>query len=112
MELNYKLDEIKLIAGDDKDFIVVIIAAFLDEVPDALQLIIEGYRRKNFIKVYQNAHKIKPIIKQFEISIYNDLLVLENWGKNKVDLDVSESLSILKSEIDKVVKEMKIDFKL
>ena len=111
MELNYKLDEIRLIAGDDESFIAIIVDAFLEEVPEALQLIIEGYRRKNHDKVYQNAHKIKPTIKQFNLSVYDELMVLHDWGKNKENTDVSESLAILKFEIDKVVNEMKSDFK-
>lgn len=112
MEINYKLDEIRLIAGGDDSFIAIIVAAFLEEVPEALRLIMEGYGAKNHNDVYQNSHKIKPTIKQFHLSVYDELMTLHDWGKNKEDADVSGSLAILKLEIDKVVEEMKSDFNL
>jgi len=112
MEVNYKLHQIREIAGGDESFIPIIIEAFLEEVPEAVQLISEGLSENDHNKVYQNAHKIKPTVQQFEISIYEELIVVQDWGKFKQESNVTDAFERLQEAIAAVVVEMKTDFDL
>jgi len=112
MEINYKLHQIREIAGGDESFIPIIIEAFLEEVPEAVQLILEGLRLGNHEQVYQNAHKIKPTVQQFELSIYDALIILQDWGKFKQETNVMAVFKKLQLEVAAVVSEMKTDFNL
>ncbi len=113
MEVNYKLDKVKELAAGDEGFVVAIASAFLEEVPEAVIQIGKGLAEKDFQKVYQNAHKIKPTIQLFDIPVYNDVIVLQDWGKfeqeEKNVLPTFERVSIV---VKNVVAELKSDFKL
>lgn len=113
MEVNYKLDKIKELAAGDEGFVVAIASAFLEEVPEAVIQMGKGLAEKDFQKVYQNAHKIKPTIQLFDIPVYNDVIVLQDWGKfeqeEKNVLPTFERVSIV---VKNVVTELKSDFKL
>lgn len=113
MEVNYKLDKVKELAAGDEGFVVAIASAFLEEVPEAVIQMGKGLAEKDFQKVYQNAHKIKPTIQLFDIPVYNDVIVLQDWGKfeqeEKNVLPTFERVSIV---VKNVVAELKSDFKL
>ena len=90
MEKQYKLDKIRELAGGDKAFIEAIIFAFLDEVPEAINQIKEGYSNADFKQVYQNAHKIKPTIEMFDLPVYDEVIKIQDWGKfQQSDCDIS-----------------------
>lgn len=113
MEVNYKLDKVKELASGDDDFIAAIAAAFLEEVPEAIMQINKGIEHKNFIQVYQNAHKIKPTIQLFDIAVLEDVLILQDWGKfEKGNDDVSNEQERVNAVINAVVSEIKSDFSL
>jgi len=112
MKKSYNLDQIKEIAGGDESFIPVIIAAFLEEVPEAVQQMAEGLQANNHNQVYQNAHKLKPTFKQFGLKMYDELIVLQDWGKFKQDANVTETFKKLEENISSVIVEMKTDFDL
>lgn len=113
MELNYKLDKVKELAGGDDEFVRAIAAAFLEEVPEAVNLIKEGVQNFDFKKAYENAHKIKPTVQMFELGIYNDVITLQDWGKfEQKDKDVTLPLEKVIEVVKIVVKEIKSDFNL
>jgi len=113
MEVNYKLEKVRELASGDDDFVTAIASAFLEEVPEAIIQINEGITNKNFHKVYQNAHKIKPTIQMFDIAILDDVLVLQDWGKfEKITDDVSVEQERVNAVIKAVVSELKSDFSL
>ncbi len=112
MKQYYKLHAIREIAGEDESFIVIIIAAFLEEIPEAVGLIKEGLQEGNHNKVYQNAHKIKPTVQQFELPIYKELIILQDWGKFKQNTNVDAVFLKLENIINKVILEMKTNFNL
>ncbi len=112
MARNYNLDQIKEIAGGDESFVPIIIAAFLEEVPEAIQQMEEGLKANNYEQVYQNAHKLKPTFKQFGLAMYDELIVLQDWGKFKQNTNVTETFKKLQNSIANVIIEMKSDFDL
>lgn len=113
MELNYKLDKVKELAGGDEDFVKAIAEAFLEEVPEAVALIKEGVQNWDFKKAYENAHKIKPTVQMFELGIYNDVITIQDWGKfEQKDKDVTLQLDKVIEVVKLAVKEIKADFNL
>lgn len=113
MEVNYKLNNVRELAGGDESFIADIAAAFVEEVPEAIALIKEGLAKKNYEQVYQNAHKIKPTIQMFELPIYNEIIVIQDWGKfEQAGKDVSKTFNKVNILIQAVTKELKSDFNL
>lgn len=113
MEVNYKLNKVRELAGGDEDFIAAIAAAFIEEVPEAIAEIEEGLKHKDFKQVYQNAHKIKPTVEMFEMGVFEELLVVQDWGKFEQEgKDVSTAFEKLTAVVDAVVKELTSDFDL
>lgn len=113
MEVNYKLDKVRELASGDEDFTLAIASAFLEEVPEAIAQINKGILNKDFHRVYQNAHKIKPTIQMFDIAILEDVIVLQDWGKfEKANEDVSIEQKRVNAVINAVVSELKSDFSL
>ncbi len=113
MEVNYKLGKVRELASGDEGFIEAIASAFLEEVPDAVEQIHEGIVTQNCALVYQNAHKIKPTIQMFDITILDDLLVIQDWGKyEKLSEDVTENFDRVNAVIKIVSSEIKSDFNL
>lgn len=113
MEVNYKLNNVRELAGGDDEFVAAIAAAFVQEVPEAIALIKDGLSTKNYEQVYQNAHKIKPTIQMFELPIYNEIIVIQDWGKFKqAGKDVSKTFNKVSILIQAVTKELKADFNL
>lgn len=111
--MNYKLDKVKELASGDVDFIAAIAAAFLEEVPEAVSQIKIGIQDKDFTKVYQNAHKIKPTIQLFDIPVFEDVLIVQDWGKfEQKNKTISEEFERISIVIEQVSAELKADFKL
>lgn len=113
MEVNYKLNNVRELAAGDEDFVAAIAEAFIEEVPEAIALIKDGLAKKNYEQVYQNAHKIKPTIQMFELPIYNEIIVIQDWGKfEQAGKDVSKTFNKVSILIQAVTKELKSDFNL
>lgn len=113
MEVNYRLDKVRELACGDDDFIAAIAAAFLEEVPEAVSQIEIGLNDNDFTKVYQNAHKIKPTIQLFDIPIFDDVLIIQDWGKfEQKDKNVTAEFERLNTIVKVVSAELKSDFKL
>ena len=113
MEVNYSLNKVTELASGDNDFIAAIAAAFLDEVPEAVSEIEVGINEGDFVKVYQNAHKIKPTIQLFDIPVFEELVMIQNWGKlEQKDKNIANEFKRLSAIIKTVTSELKSDFKL
>ena len=72
-----------------------------------------GLKDSDFMKVYQNAHKIKPTIQLFDIPVFEDVLVIQDWGKfEQKDKKVTVEFERLNAVVKDVLAELKSDFKL
>lgn len=113
MEVNYKLDKVNELASGDLDFVAAIATAFLEEVPAAIAQIEIGLQSNNYEQVYQNAHKIKPTIQLFDIPVFEEVLVIQDWGKFKQkDKNVVTEFARVNAVIKAVISELKSDFKI
>ena len=113
MEQHYKLHRVRELADNDEEFIATLAAAFLEEVPEDADRLKKAVAEEDYQEAYQAAHKMKPTIDLFELGVYDDLIKVQDWGKfTQTDVDVSEPLEVVLDAVERVVQEIKSDFKL
>ncbi|MCK5400034.1 MAG: Hpt domain-containing protein [Flavobacteriaceae bacterium] len=113
MEEHYKLHRVRELADGDEDFVIALLQAFLEEVPeDAKQLQI-AVDCKDYLAAYKAAHKMKPTIDLFELGVFDDLIEVQDWGKFELKgKDVSQQLGIVLRAVENTTAEIKVDFNL
>ncbi|ARV09024.1 Hpt domain-containing protein [Winogradskyella sp. PC-19] len=113
MPEHYKLDRVRELADNDEDFVAALAAAFLEEVPEDAERLRNSVPAKDYKETYQAAHKMKPTIDLFELGVYDELILVQDWGKfEQTNNDVSEPLQILLTAVENTVNEIKKDFGL
>ena len=113
MEENYKLYRVRELADGDEDFVLAIAAAFLEEVPEDAARLKKAVAEADFYTTYQAAHKMKPTIDLFELGVLDDLIIVQDWGKDeKVNEDVSKELKKVLEAVERATAEIKSDFNL
>lgn len=113
MAEHYKLERVRELADNDEDFVVALVGAFLEEVPEDAERLRKSVPARDYKETYQAAHKMKPTIDLFELGVYDQLIEVQDFGKfEQTDKDVSEQLQTLLTAIDSAVEEMKNDFGL
>ncbi|MEO8773241.1 MAG: Hpt domain-containing protein, partial [Gelidibacter sp.] len=83
MEENYKLYRVRELADGDEDFVNAIAAAFLEEVPEDAARLKKAVAEADYYTTYQAAHKMKPTIDLFELGVLDDLITVQDWGKDE-----------------------------
>lgn len=113
MAEHYKLHRVRELAENDEDFVVALVGAFLEEVPEDAERLRKSVPARDYKETYQAAHKMKPTIDLFELGVYDQLIEVQDFGKfEQTDKDVSNQLQVLLTAIDNAVEEMKKDFGL
>ena len=113
MEQHYKLHRVKELADGDEEFIVALAQAFLEEVPADARLLKIAVDSKDYLATYQSAHKMKPTIELFELGVFDELILVQDWGKfEQKGIDVSNELAIVLKAVEDTVEEIKVDFNL
>ncbi len=111
MDKHYSLDSLKEIAGGDEDFMAIVAQTFLEEIPPDLRALNEAIENDNKDLAYQFAHKMKPNIEMFGISILKDITTIESWTKgNKPRASITENIEKLNAVLNQVFEELKSDF--
>ena len=96
MEQYYKLDKIRELADNDKEFIQTLAMTFLEEVPSDAGLLKTAVENKDYSGAYQSAHKMKPTVDLFELGVLDVLIEVQDWGKfEQKSIDVSDELAIV-----------------
>ncbi|MEJ6791509.1 MAG: Hpt domain-containing protein [Lacinutrix sp.] len=113
MEQHYKLHRLKELADNDKEFLLALAQAFLEEVPADAILLKQAVDNNNKPQTYQVSHKMKPTIDVFELGVLDKLIEIQDWAKlAKEGEDVSAQLVIVLEAIEKATAEIKADFNL
>ncbi len=113
MEQHYKLHRVRELADGDEDFVKALLEAFLEEVPEDARLLQIAVVSKDYLAVYQSAHKMKPTIDLFELGVFDDLIEVQDWGKfEQKDRDITEKLDIVLKAVENTVEEIKTDLNL
>ncbi|WP_299128955.1 Hpt domain-containing protein [uncultured Winogradskyella sp.] len=113
MEKHYKLDRVREMADNDQDFIMALAAAFIEEVPEDADRLRRAVPEGDFYETYQAAHKMKPTIELFGLDIFDELIVVQDWGKfEQSDKNVDTELQKVLTAVEKATAEIKFDFNL
>jgi HPt (histidine-containing phosphotransfer) domain-containing protein len=113
MPQHYKLDRIREMSDNDEDFVAMIAATFLEEVPEDAERLKVAVPNKDYKEAYQAAHKMKPTIDLFELGILDTLIEVQDWGKfEQTDKNVDEQLQIVLTAVEDAANEIKADFGL
>ncbi len=111
MEKHYSLESLEEIAGGDADFMAIVAQTFLEEIPPDLEALTIAVSNDNKELAYQFAHKMKPNIEMFGISVLKDITTIETWTKgNRSNESVSENVGSINAILAKVFDELKEDF--
>jgi HPt (histidine-containing phosphotransfer) domain-containing protein len=109
----YKLDRIREMSDNDEDFVALLAATFLEEVPEDAERLRDAVLNKDYREAYQAAHKMKPTIDLFELGVLETLIEVQDWGKfEQFDKNVEEQLQIVLTAVERTANEIKADFGL
>ncbi len=114
MALKYNLAKVYALSDNDPEFVNEILTLFVNEVPEDLQQIGEGIKKKDHKHAYAYAHKIKPSLDLLGLNVaFEEILQIEAWtkteGKKK---EIIETYKSVKTQIKEAIKELKKDFDL
>jgi HPt (histidine-containing phosphotransfer) domain-containing protein len=114
MAINYNLSKVYALSDNDSEFVIQIIMLFVTEVPQDLKQIEKGIREKDHKQAYSYAHKIKPTLDLFGMTMaYEEILQVEAWtkveGKRK---EIEATFESIQDHVDKAIKEIKKDFEI
>lgn len=109
----YKLDRVRDMADNDEDFVMALAAAFIEEVPEDAERLRKSVPEKDYHETYQAAHKMKPTIELFELGVYDELIVVQDWGKyEESGKNVDTELQKVLTAVENATNEIKADFGL
>ena len=110
---NYSAESLKVMAGDDQEFMTVVAQTFLDEIPPDLKALGEAIKNNNRELAYQFAHKMKPNLEMFGIDVVSDITTIESWTRTLKNVSsISSNIENVTSTVEKVFEELKMDFNL
>ena len=113
MAEHYKLDRVREMADNDEDFVMALAAAFIEEVPEDAERLRKAVPERDYHETYQAAHKMKPTIELFDLGVYDELIVVQDWGKFEQDgKNVDAELQAVLTAVEKATAEIKSDFSL
>lgn len=113
MSKNYNLESVREMAGNDEDFVKVIVETFLEEIPTDVKFMNEAIDNDNPELAYQFAHKMKPNLQLFGLELMDQILVIEAWSKAKENaVKANEAGEKIASKVGLAEQELKKDFQL
>jgi len=111
MEKHYSKESLNEIAGGDVEFMAIIAKTFLEEIPPDLISMAEAIENDNKELAYQFAHKMKPNLEMFGISLKKDVTAIETWSEtSKSKATIMVHLENISTTLEEVFKELKADF--
>lgn len=113
MGKNYSIESLKVISGDDEDFMKVLAQTFLEEIPPDLASLEEAIINDNKELAYQFAHKMKPNLEMFGIDLAKQITGIESWTKTSKGVDtIMPHIDLAVTTLHLVFDELKEDFTL
>lgn len=105
----YNLKSLKKIAGDNQEFIEKMIDLFCSITPSHVTQLKKNWEEKNFKKVGEIAHGMKPSIDQMGIyTLHETIRKVEKVGKEAFDQqEIEKEINKLSNTIDQVVNQLK-----
>lgn len=114
MAINYNLSKVYALSDNDPEFVMQIIMLFVTEVPQDLKQMQLGIKQKDYKQAYAFAHKIKPTLDLFGMTIaYEEILQVEAWTKNEGKRkEIDATFESIKYQVNKAIKEIKKDYEI
>lgn len=104
----YNLDSVRELAGEDDEFVQMLVETFLEEIPYDLEEMNEALQAKDPQATYQKAHKMKPNLLLFGLDLKPEIGILESWAKQGTQQDRIEQAGAI---ITQAVKEAQVQLK-
>ncbi len=109
----YKLDRVREMADNDEDFVVALVGAFLEEVPEDAERLKNAVAENDYHEAYQAAHKMKPTVDLFELGVLETLIEVQDWGKfEQTDKNVDAQLAIVLEAVENASNDLRSEFGL
>jgi HPt (histidine-containing phosphotransfer) domain-containing protein len=113
MKKSYSFENLNQLADGDASFITSIVEAFLEEIPEDLESMMNAVHNENKELVYYYAHKMKPNLKMFGLELEDTIKSMESWSKSDEGMDVVIPLiKHISDVLEKTFKELRNDFNL
>jgi HPt (histidine-containing phosphotransfer) domain-containing protein len=114
MALHYNLAKVYALSDNDPEFVNQILTLFVNEIPEDLEEIKEGIKKKDHKHAYAYAHKIKPSLDLLGLKVaFEEILQIEDWTKTEGETkEIKETFKSVKNQVDDAIKELKKDFSL
>ena len=109
----YKLHRVREMADNDEDFVVALVGAFLEEVPEDAERLKNAVAVKDYQEAYQAAHKMKPTVDLFELGVLETLIEVQDWGKfEQTDKNIDDQLAVVLAAVENASNALRNDFGL
>ncbi|MGB8705873.1 MAG: Hpt domain-containing protein [Gillisia sp.] len=113
MSKYYDLEGVTEMAGDDDDFVKVIVQTFLEEIPPDVKSMDQAIEAGNPALAYQYAHKMKPNLQLFGLDLMEQILTIEAWSKGqKKEADAKSAGERIATKVNLAQHQLKKDFDL
>ena len=114
MALKYNLSKVYALSDNDTEFVNQILKLFVTEIPEDLQQVKEGIKKKDHKHAYSYAHKIKPTLDLMGLNVaFEEILQVEAWAKSEgKKKEIIETFRSIKKQVSDAVKEINKDFDL
>ncbi len=114
MALYYNLSKVYALSENDPEFVLQIVSAFVNEIPEDLAQIKEGIKLKNHKHTFSYAHKVKPTLDLFGLKVaFEEILYIEAWSKSEGEVKaIKETYKSVKRQVKEAINELKKDFDL
>lgn len=113
MKKSYSFENLNQLADGDAEFISAIVDAFLEEIPQDLEAMMNALHNGNKELVYYYAHKMKPNLKMFGLKLEDTIKSMESWSKSDEEMEaVIPQINHISTVLDQTFKELRNDFNL
>lgn len=110
---SYNLESVFEMAGDDQDFVKIVIQTFVEEIPPDIVAMNEAIKEENASLAYQYAHKMKPNFQMFGLELMAQIKTIEEWSRyGKSQPEVEKAAREINIKVDSAISELKNDFDL
>ena len=110
----YNLSTVKEFVGDDEEQIIGLIMIFMEDVPEMVNKLFDGYEESDFEQVRFYAHKLKSSIDLFKITeLQEEIRSLEINAKEKINMgNIPDQLTNIGDILNNTISQIKVDFQL
>lgn len=112
--MNYTLDKVRNLSDGDEEFVNSVIAVFIEETPEDVTNLKKSIEEKEFLRIYQNAHKIKSNVDLFGMDEAKGLILsIEAEAQNNKDIHkIEKDFAQLEDIIHLTIIELEVKYKL